>query len=192
MSRARRRRQGEAAFRFVGRQRHADDAGRCDEHVRGLARQVIGNARGDGFNGFAPPLSGKRIGIARIDNQRAGVAEGERGAAPFDFGRRAFAVRCDASDRSAGRELDKGQVAAAPVLVARAGDARSDAGDGGESWEGGGEGAGGGQRFMPLRSQICAIHDGFWRSIFVVVNRRIDHIAIPSISKLNRRQSSIF
>ena len=110
------------------------------------------DARGNGLDCLLAPLPGKLIGIARIDDERAGVAEGERGAAPLDFGRWAFAVRRNPRNRRAGREFDECEVAAAPVLIARPGNAWACASDGRERREGGGEGGGGQLWALALRS----------------------------------------
>src|SRR3546814_19584885 len=65
-------------------------------------------------------------------------------AAEFDLGRAADIAREHARDRRAGRQLDIGEVAAVPFLVARARDAERDPGDGRKGGEGRGSEGGAG------------------------------------------------
>src|SRR3546814_2364500 len=81
-------------------------------------------------------IAGEGVAVTGIDDQRAARAALHLLAAEFDLGRAADIAREHARDRRAGRQLDIGEVAAVPFLVARARDAERDPGDGRKGGEG--------------------------------------------------------
>src|SRR3546814_3424544 len=89
----------------------SDLPGGGDEHVGGLAAEVRGGTRGDRLHRRPPAIAGEGVRIARIDDQRARRTECQRGAAPFDLGRGAFALRQHARDMGSGIERHEGEVA---------------------------------------------------------------------------------
>jgi hypothetical protein len=100
---------------------------------------VGGDLIHDRLDRLAPAIAGEGIGIARIDDERAGHALRHVLAAQFDLGRAADIAGEDPGHRRAFIEFHIRQVAAAPVLVSGAGHARGDPGNRGEGGEGRGE-----------------------------------------------------
>ncbi len=64
---------GQNAVESLRRQRLADDAGRSQKHFAGLAADRGGGELGGEGAGLAAALAGEGIGIAGIDDERAGA-----------------------------------------------------------------------------------------------------------------------
>ena len=95
----------------------------------GLAADQGGGGLGGGVDGGEAGLSGEHVGIAGIDHQRAGMALGQRRAAPVHRGARALVAGEHAGDGGAGGEFRHHQVSPALVADAGLGRAQPDARD---------------------------------------------------------------
>ena len=109
----------EHAGKLLGIERFTDDARRGDENLaRAQARGRGGEVRG-AFHRFGAGLAGEGVGIAGIDDERAGLAAAELCAAPIDRRRRAFGFGEDARDLRALIEQREHHIGAALVADAR-------------------------------------------------------------------------
>ena len=122
--------------RLVLGQRHADHPGGGDEHLIPRAAQGRGDLRHDRLHRLAPAITGEGVGIAGVDDQRPGAALPHVLAAQFNFGGAADVAGEHPCHRRALGQFDIGQVAAAPVLVAGARDARVTPAIGGSAGKG--------------------------------------------------------
>ena len=85
---------------------------------------MIGHLRHDLFDRLAPAIAGECVGIAGIDDQRTRLAQRHLFASEFHLARTAHVPGKDARNARTLDQFDIGQVAAVPILVASARDAR--------------------------------------------------------------------
>ena len=126
----------DAVPRLVLGQRHADHAGRGDEHLARLAAEMLRDLGHDLLDRLAPAIAGEGVRVAGVDHQRARPAEPQPARGPARPRSSGHVLREHARDRGALGELDIGQVAAVPFLVPRARHAQRHAVDRGNRGKG--------------------------------------------------------
>ena len=121
------------------RQHFADHAGGGQKNLLGLAADQLGSGGGAGFGGFHPSFAGEDVGVAGVDDNRAGLAASQRIAAPVNRGAGAFGGGEHAGDGGGGGQFHHHQVGAALVADAGGGGAEADAGQRRQHGQGDGE-----------------------------------------------------